>query len=88
MLDLPEHVMNFSDNNDMPDLNEFMTVQEAAEKLGFNEQSVRHLFRQGTLEGKKIQRVILIFKNSVAAYQKKTQGMNKNDPRRNQSANY
>jgi excisionase family DNA binding protein len=66
----------------MPDLNEFMTVQEAADKLGFNEQSVRHLFRQGTLEGKKIQRTILIYKSSLAAYQSKTKGMNKNDPRR------
>jgi len=83
MLDLPEHVFN-SNENEMPDLAEFMTVQEAAEKLGFNEQSVRHLFRQGTLEGKKIQRVILIYKTSVTAYLNKTKGMNKNDPRRSQ----
>jgi hypothetical protein len=71
----------------MPDLNEFVTVQEAAEELGFNVQSIRHMYRQGTLKGRKIQRTILIYKSAIADYQDKTKGMSKNDPRRSKITN-
>jgi excisionase family DNA binding protein len=70
----------------MPDLNEYMTTDEAAKKLHFNVQSIRHMIRQGTLKGRKIGRLILVEKQAIEDYQNKTKGMSKNDPRRNQIA--
>ena len=38
----------------MPDLAEFMTTEEAAEKLGFHVQSIRNMIRTNKLAGLKI----------------------------------
>jgi excisionase family DNA binding protein len=67
----------------MPDLNEFMTTQEAAKKLGFTIASVRQMVFKKKLDSTRFGRSILIPKKAVEEYLKKTKGMSKNDPRRN-----
>lgn len=69
-------------NNTMPDLAEFYTTQEAAEKLGFHVKTIPMMLRNKTLDGVKFGRSWLVSKKSVAEYLKKTDGMSKNDPRR------
>ena len=66
----------------MPDLAEFYTTQEAAEKLGFTLQGVSRLIRQNRLSAVRFGRAWLVSRKSVAEYLKKTDGMSKNDPRR------
>jgi len=68
----------------MPDLKEFMTTQEAAEKLGFHVRSIPTLIKRKTLEGVTFGRSWMVSKKSVEDYLKKTKGMSKNDPRRKQ----
>ncbi len=67
----------------MPDLEEFMTTQEAAEKLGFSVGSIRNMVYQNKLEGIRFGRSILIPRKAVKDYLDKTKGMSKHDPRRN-----
>jgi len=67
---------------EMPDINEFLTTAEAAEKLGFNVASVRNLVYKNKLESLKFGRSLLIPKKAVKDYLEKTKGMNKKDPRR------
>lgn len=69
-------------NQPMPDLEEFYTTQEAADKLGFNVRSIPYMIKNNTLEGRRFGRTWLVSKRSVAEYLKKTDGMSKNDPRR------
>ena len=71
-------------NQTMPDLNEFMTTQETAKKLGFHVNSIPNMLRSKSLEGIRIGRAWLISKKSVEQYLKKTKGMTKRDPRRKQ----
>jgi excisionase family DNA binding protein len=70
------------DSVGMPDLNEFMTVQEAAERLGFHVNHVRRMRRQGDLAGVKVGATWLITKESIQKYIEKTAGLEKFDPRR------
>lgn len=70
-------------SKEMPDLAEFYTTQEAADKLGFHVKSVQYMVKNKTLDGVKVGgKTWLISKESVAEYLKKTDGMSKNDPRR------
>lgn len=66
----------------MPDLNEFMTTQEVAEKLGFHVKSIPKMLRDKILDGERWGRDWLVYKKSVDDYLKKTKGMSKTDPRR------
>ena len=66
----------------MPDLAEFMTTHEAAEKLGYSVASVRNMIYQKKLEGIRFGRSLLIPKKAVKEYFEKTRGMSKHDPRR------
>lgn len=66
----------------MPDLNEFMTTQEAANKLGFNVRSIPYMVKSKTLDGVRFGRSWLVSKKSVQEYLSKTKGMSKYDPRR------
>jgi excisionase family DNA binding protein len=66
----------------MPDLAEYMTTQEAAEKLGFHVKTIPMMLRNKTLEGIRFGRAWLVSRKSVTDYLDKTQGMSKNDPRR------
>jgi len=65
----------------MPDLAEFMTVEEAAQKLQFHPETVRRLVRDGTLGGKKWSKEWLVYKSSVEKYIKQI-GDNKHNSRR------
>lgn len=66
----------------MPDLNEFMTTQEAAEKLDLTIRAVNRLVSSKKLEGVRVGRMYLISRVSVKSYLNKTKDMSKNDPRR------
>ena len=67
---------------EMPDLNEFMTTDEAAKALDFTVGSVRQLVYKKKLESIRFGRSLLIPKKAVKEYLEKTKGMGKNDPRR------
>ena len=73
---------NVRQNQTMPDIAEFYTTQEAAEKLGFHVKTIPMMLRNKTLDGVKFGRAWLVSKKSVKEYLKKTDGMSKNDPRR------
>jgi excisionase family DNA binding protein len=66
----------------MPDLAEFMTTQEAADKLGFHTKSIPQMISKKRLDGIRFGRAWLVSKKSVQEYLDKTSGMSKNDPRR------
>ena len=66
----------------MPDLNEFMTTDQAAKALDFTVESVRQLVYKKKLESQRFGRSILIPRKAVKEYLEKTKGMNKKDPRR------
>ncbi len=68
----------------MPDLQEFITTQEAAKMLDYHVEHVRKMLREGGLRGAKIGHTWLVFKKSVEKYRKDTAGLNKFDPRRAQ----
>jgi len=67
---------------DMPDLAEFMTTKEAAQKLGFHVKTIPLLVRNQTLQGVRFGRAWLVSRKSVQVYLEKTNGLSKNDPRR------
>lgn len=69
-------------NKPMPDLTEFMTTQEAAQKLGFHVKSIQNMVKNNTLSGVRFGRAWLVSRKSVQDYFEKTKGMSKNDPRR------
>ena len=69
-------------NRTMPDLSEFMTTQEAAEKLGFHVKRIPTMVRNKTLDGVRFGHAWLVSRKSVDSYLQKTEGMSKNDPRR------
>jgi len=66
----------------MPDLTDYMTTQEAAEKLGYHVESVRRMLRDQELEGVKWGKSWFVLRASIKEYQKQTEGMSKFDPRR------
>jgi excisionase family DNA binding protein len=72
----------FPIDSSMPDLNEFMTTEEAAKKLGFHVKSIPKMLRDEILEGERFGRAWLVSRKSVDEYLKKTKGMSKRDPRR------
>ncbi|MFT3890492.1 MAG: helix-turn-helix domain-containing protein [Anaerolineales bacterium] len=66
----------------MPDLDEFLTTDQAAKALDFTVESVRQLVYKKKLESQRFGRSILIPKKAIREYLEKTKGMNKRDPRR------
>ena len=71
-----------SQETPMPDLAEFMTTQEASEKLDLTIRAVTRLVTGKKLEGIRVGRMHLISRMSVKSYLDKTKDMSKNDPRR------
>ena len=71
-----------SQGTKMPDLAEFMTTQEASEKLDLTIRAVTRLVTGKKLEGIRVGRMHLISRMSVKSYLDKTKNMSKNDPRR------
>ena len=66
----------------MPDLADYMTTQEAADKLGYHVESVRRMLRDKELAGVKWGKSWFVLRKSVEEYQRQTAGMSKFDPRR------
>ncbi|MGD0753213.1 MAG: helix-turn-helix domain-containing protein [Anaerolineales bacterium] len=67
----------------MPDLNEFITTEEAAEKLKYHVEHVRRMMREGSIAGQKIGRTWLVRREALDIYMRRTAMMAKHDPRRN-----
>ena len=67
----------------MPDLNDFISTEEAAVKLKYHVEHVRHMMREGSIEGEKIGRTWLVKRDALDSYMKRTARMAKHDPRRN-----
>jgi len=66
----------------MPDLTDYMTTQEAAEKLGYHVDHVRRMLREGDLKGQKVGNMWFVFEPSVKEYIENNAGLEKFDPRR------
>jgi excisionase family DNA binding protein len=66
----------------MPDLTDYMTTEEAAKALGFHIVHIRRMLREKDLEGKKVGQMWFVHKRSVSDYKKRTEGLEKFDPRR------
>jgi len=75
----------FSTKQTMPDIEDFFTTQEAADKLGFTLQGVSKLIRQKKLIAVRVGKMYLVSKNSVKVYLDTTKGKSKNDPHRGKS---
>jgi excisionase family DNA binding protein len=67
----------------MPDLKDYVTTQEAAQLLGFHQDTIRRLLRNHDLEGTKVRRDWLVLRSSLEEYVQRNAEMAKNDPRRN-----
>ena len=67
----------------MPDLNEFISTEEAAEKLKYHVEHVRRMMREGSIAGLKIGRTWQVRREALDSYMKRTAKMAKHDPRRN-----
>jgi excisionase family DNA binding protein len=67
----------------MPDISEYLTVEETAEALGYHVESVRRLLRGGKLkDAEKKAGVWLIPRDTVKEYREAVAGLSKHDPRR------
>lgn len=71
----------------MPDLNEYIQTEDAAQKLNYHVEHVRRMMREGSLKGIKIGRTWLVQRQSLEDYVKHTTEMSKHDPRRTQEKN-
>ena len=67
----------------MPDLNEFISTEEAAEKLKYQVEHVHRMMREGRIAGLKIGRTWPICREAMDSYMKCTFKMAKHNPRRN-----
>jgi hypothetical protein len=65
----------------MPDVSEFVSIQQAAHALKFHPESVRRLLRHKALEGRKLGASWLVLRSSVEDYRRRF-GEHKFDPRR------
>lgn len=69
-------------NRRMPDLADYMSTDEAAQKLGFHVAHIRRMLREKDLEGLKVGITWLVSRKSLEQYLKETEGLSKFDPRR------
>lgn len=67
----------------LPDLNEFISTEEAAGKLKYHVEHVRRMIREGSIEGFKIGRTWLVRLTVLDGCMKRTAKMAEHDPRRN-----
>ena len=54
---------------------EWLTVNEAAEQIGYNPEYVRELIRQGKIKARKFSIVWMVSRESVLEYRKKVQAL-------------
>jgi excisionase family DNA binding protein len=67
----------------MPDLNDFISTKEAADKLEYHVEHVGSMMPEGSIVGLKIGRTWLVRREALEGYIKRTAKMAKHDPRRN-----
>jgi len=67
----------------MPDLNEFISTEEAAERLKNRVEHVLRMMREDSIAGLKTGRTWLVKREALDGYIKRTAKMAKHDPRRN-----
>jgi len=67
----------------VPDLNEFISTEEAAEKFKYHIEHVRRMIREDGIVGLKIGSTWLVERNSLDGFLKRTSKMSKPNPRRN-----
>lgn len=82
MINFRKHVSIFSGDQQMPDLADMMTTQEAAKQLDLTVRAVNRLVSSKKLDGVRVGRMYLISRESVKKYLETTKDMSKNDPRR------
>lgn len=66
----------------MPDLEDYLTTDQAAVELNLHIETIRLFMRFNKLEGFKFGRTWLVSKKSVAEYKAKNEGKSKHDPTR------
>lgn len=66
----------------MPDLNDYVTTEEASKILAFHIEHIRRMLREGDLEGLKVGKTWLVLRASIQRYQEFTKDMGKYDPKR------
>lgn len=66
----------------MPDLNDYVTTQDASKLLQFHVEHVRRMLRDGDLKGLKVGKTWLVLRESITRYQDFTKDMGKYDPKR------
>lgn len=64
-------------------MNDFISIEEAAEKLKYHVDHVRRMMREGSIEGMKNGRTWQVKRDALDSYMKRTSKMAKHDPRRN-----
>jgi len=67
----------------MPDLNEFISTEEAAERLKNRVEHVLRMMREDSIAGLKTGRTWLVKREALDGYIKRAAKMAKHDPRRN-----
>jgi len=73
---------SLSRSTPMPDLKDYMTTKEAADKLGYHVVTIHKMIQKKKLESIKFGNTQMISREPVGKYLKETKGMSKNDPRR------
>jgi excisionase family DNA binding protein len=74
----------FSLTDDMPDLDDYVTTEEAAKELDLHVETVRLFLRYKKLDGMKVGRTWIVSRKSIRDYQEQTEGKEKHDPTRSQ----
>ena len=65
----------------MPDISEYMTIEEVAGVLGYHVKSVYRIVKRGDLKAER-KGVWLVSRDALNEYRETTKGKAKNDPRR------
>lgn len=63
-------------------LADYLTTAEAAEKLGYNVESVRRMLRTGKIQGENKAGAWLVHCDAIRLYQESVRGKAKHDPTR------
>lgn len=64
----------------MPDLTNYCTTDEAAQKLGFHVNHIRRMIRRGDLEAQRVGHMLFVSLASIEKYEKSTKGFDKHSP--------
>lgn len=71
----------------MPDLLNYLTTEEAADKLHFHVNHIRRMIRRGDLESVRVGHMLFISKESIDKYKASTKGHDKHSPLKREKLN-